>query len=1077
MSGTNTTKESNSHTSRETESSHQARPQRNSSGTKSRRVAAPKKSSSVAKAPVTSAAATERTRRPIDIGNMQPNSLHARLARQKELQDALNAKAAQDAAEKKAKAEAEWLEAAKERKERIAFLRKKGKNTSYDTTWVIEEDSESDGAAIQPPRNSAAKKATAKEQQPKKTNGKKRVKNPKASSTSPPVSTSLKKVKSTTAEQLDLPNAESDSASTETLSASHNTSSSPVPASAPHDAVDHDVNLEYAMREEIYSGFEQLSPSQTIDVMNIIMQYANQGNSQMELDDDNTLGVDDIPSRDLVIVVNRIRAHLSHNAIKGKDKDNTNGVSDGTKKKGKRSLDDDDDDDQVTSEDPDVHRSKKARISEPDGSPREKSAHAASREGSFDESALPNSTQNSVTVYSAAVNGGVVPAVTGGMIPFGAVGHAAQKYHDLQEQRFKVQIAPFKKQEPAKQLQKRSASEAQLDEPISKRVKQFDEGMALQNEAQQATEEPVAEAKSFKQEDIMEKPEVAFSADTDDATPDYHNNQTTSGEDANATETEPTTKEEADSTNDEENKSPSSSGDSDGEKKAAEKTSTTGSATTETLSPTDHQDATKIINKTSQTSDEESAESHSNETAATTMKQEEASHGGEAESTTETQDGQKGAKATATDAPASTTTSGSATTTDTQQEPALKSKKNSAQDRVAKASKKSAKDSDSDDTDDESGSDIELPVNRKPASRSERKPQNSAKANNDQHTNANKQGAARRKRAPVNPASSAQDNKKSTSKASAVNQPSAPKPQSGPPAPASRFIPSSTAYNERQAALSNPSQASTNGPKAAKRPLADKTNTHRQPTKSDPKKTPAASKNKQQETAIEQPTQVKPAASKKRKQDDADATKSTEAPMRKKQRGEPSKKRRRDDDEDDDEDDDTASTKKPAKKPVKKQRTNPSSTSTSNQPDPDVSEALRPIRASRSRAAAAPTQVQRAPNPELWVNFDEVPPKPQDQAQTHAPDPVKEDEKAEENEQKDEQTNSDDVEHGVKDDSTPGDVGNAQDAPKKKGDGIARRKGTELQKKEKKKSGPRQMSENAKMKKAVGGFVMGGRRG
>jgi hypothetical protein len=148
---------------------------------------------------------------------------------------------------------------------------------------------------------------------------------------------------------------------------------------------------------------------------------------------------------------------------------------------------------------------------------------------------------------------------------------------------------------------------------------------------------------------------------------------------------------------------------------------------------------------------------------------------------------------------------------------------------------------------------------------------------------------------------------------------------------------------------------------------------------------------------------VKSAASKKRKHDRDDATESTDEPARKKKNAEKSKKRSRDDDEDENEDGDADRTNKRAKK----QGTNQSSTSTSRQTDPDASVSFAPDRASRSRVAAdkravdaARSQVPRTVNSALWVNFDEVQPKPQSQAQTDAPGPVKEDEKTEKIEQK-----------------------------------------------------------------------------
>lgn len=609
--------------------------------------------------------------------------------------------------------------------------------------------------------------------------------------------------------------------------------------------------------------------------------------------------------------------------------------ADGFNKHGKRSLEEKNDE-QVTSELSNGHRSKRARSQEPYISPRKKIAHVASRRRSLGANAMPSSTYNSVTGYSATVNGGFVPPAIGDMIPFGADGHAGLKYRHYREQRSKESHAKSKEQGSTKQVQKRAASEP-LPEPMAKKSKQFDQQTALLREA------------------------------------------------------EPATKEEAESKNDEDNKPSSNSAEdsSNDEEKMAEKISKTDTASTNTSTPqNDQQDATQGDNKTSQTSKEKRAESWSNQTVKSTPK---------------TQDGQTSANKTA-----PTTTSGSTTETTTQQSTAQKSKKNNAQDQVAEVSKKTSKNSDNTDTEDEAHSATEKPAKTKPATKATSKPQRKAQVNDDQDTTTSKQSAAR-------PASSAPDVKKSTSKGSAVKQ-----------------------------------------------PLADTTNTNRQPTKLGSKKAPGSRTKEQPEAAEKRPTQAKSAASKKRKHDGDGAVESNPEPATKKQHKEQSKKRSRVDNEDEGDVDDAGS----VKKNTKKQRTKLSSTATSSQPIPDVSTSFNPDRASRSSAAAAKkraadaarSQVPRPQNSSLWVDFDDEDQfKPRDEAQTQASGTVNEDEHTE-----DEQTSGDDAEHEVEDDGTPIDARHAEDAAASNGDkpqpqmmkkkkGLAQPMGEEQQKKKEEK--------------------------
>jgi hypothetical protein len=210
--------------------------------------------------------------------------------------------------------------------------------------------------------------------------------------------------------------------------------------------------------------------------------------------------------------------------------------------------------------------------------------------------------------------------------------------------------------------------------------------------------------------------------------------------------------------------------------------------------------------------------------------------------------------------------------------------------------------------------------------------------------------------------------------------------------------------------------------------LADKTNIVRQPTKPGPKKTSAASANTKSKAPNKPSAPVKPAASKKRKLDQDDVTESAEL-TEKKQRAETNRKRSREnEDKEEDEEDDVGSIKKHAKR----QRTSPSSTSTSMQPDRAASVSFSPDRASRSKAArekkaaadaGAIASRQRAtqapgynhdlPSDGYDTDDETTHTQPQRQAQRQAAGFVDEDEQTQANEKKDEQTNEDKAEHEV----------------------------------------------------------------
>ena len=879
---------------------------------------APQESSSTAGCSTTSPAAAENTKIPASKPSQDVKYSFSSPLSQRERVTQQNA-AAQDhfdarADKRKKEKEDERKETAEKNKARNTKL-SANKQANLYATMKYNSDAGKKARAAELQRKLSMKQALADQKKSKsirKQMGQKK--------TEPNMNRVKKSEASTKPKQPQLPNAGFDSASTKSPSTSHDTSSSPVLASA--------------------------------------------------------LG--DVPNNDF-------------KPLASVEKLQSSAPGDGFNKHGKRFLDEDEVE-QVTSELSSIHRSKRARSLEPYISPREKNAHVASRRGSLGANAMPSSTYNSVTAYSATVNGGFVTPFTGDMTPFGADGDASLKYSNYEQQHPKESHAEFKEQGSTKTAQKIRASEPLL-EPMAKKLKQSDKATALLREAKQAKEEPTAEAKPLELDDVIEKPEVASSAGDkaiqviDHATPALYAPETATGEEASATETKPTTKEEAKSNNNEDNKSLSSSAEesSNDEKKVAEQTSKTDTASANTSAPKNDQDATQGDNKTSQTSDEKSAESSSNQTAKSTSK---------------TQDGQ-----TCVNTTASTTTSSSATETTTQQNTAQKSEKNNAQDQFAEVSKKPATNSDNIDTDDEAHSATEKPVKKKPATKAKPKPQRKAKANEEQHPPTNEEGSAVSKKSAA---------KKSTSKSSAVKQPSESTQQSLRPrlTGTARFVP--TSKEDRK------TSAAHNATVSNKQPLADKTNTNRQPTTLGSKKAPGSRTKEQPETAEKQSTQVKLAASRKRKHNGDDVVESNPKPAEKKQRQEQSKKRSRKR-EDEDDDDDAGSTKKN----VKKQRTNLSSTTTTTQPDPDTSASFNPDRASRSRAAAqkrAATAAATAPRQRAtqydyslpsggYDSEDEV--QPQDQAQTQPSGPVNEDEQTEENGKNDERIKVEEAEHGV----------------------------------------------------------------
>lgn len=1036
---------------------------------------APQESFSTASAPVTSHAAVENTKvtanKPSKDMNLSISSTTSFMERLTQKNAAAQADFDDRAEKRRKKKDEEKKEINEKNKARNArFVENKQANL-FATLKYNSAPAKKQREAAKLQRELSEKKRLAKQKKSKSIS-----KEMGQRKTEPNKNRVNKSNASTKPKQPQLPNAELDSAS-------------PVLASASGDLLDHDVkplaskhlteekgtqhplmaNALAAIHEEISQGHSQLTVSQIENSVEFINEICN-----MNLDQSDEVDLDDIPYEALQKLATWIKEQL---AINQAAKDNTGDLEDtqvgqfeqsetqleklqssapvdGFNKHNKRSLDEDDDE-QVTSELSNAHRNKRARSLEPYISPRENNARVTSRRGSLGANAMPDSTYNSVTAYSASVNGGFVPLATGDITPFGADGNAGLKYGQYQQQPSKESHAESKEQDSAKQVQKRRASEPLL-EPMAKKLKQSDGEAALLKETEQPTVEPMAETKLFELNDVTKKPEVASSAGdesisfTDTAAPALHTHETATGEVANETETEPTTKEEAESNND--------------EKKVVEKSDSASGNTSSNTN--EHQDATQGDNKTSQTSEEKSAESSSNQTEKSTPK---------------TQDGQKSVKNNA-----STTTSGSATETTTQQEPAQKSKKNNVQDQVAEVSKTPTKNSDNIDTDDEAQSATEKPAKKKPATTTKPKPQRKVKANDDEQTTTSKKSAAK-------PTSSAPGVKKSTSKGSAVKQPSKSTQQQPQPrlTGAARFVPTPKGNRPRSAAQNI---ATDN-----KRTLADKTNTHRQPTKSDPKKTLAASKNKQLEAANKQPTPATPAASKRRKHNGDDAVESNPKPAEKKQRQEQSKKRSRKDDEDEDEDEDDDAEDDDAgrtKQKSKKQRTNLSSSTTSSQQVPDASTSFQPDRASRSRAAAqqraataaaaaaAPRQ-QATQNTQYdhdlpsggYDSEDEV--QPQSQARTQASGPVDKHEQMAESEQ----TTSDDAQRGVKD-TASGNTGDAEDTSASNGDKpqpqkkektkngfIAHRKGQEPEDPEERKkrkqqeSNARVMSEEAQRKK------------
>jgi len=736
-------------------------------------------------------------------------------------------------------------------------------------------------------------------------------------------------------------------------------------------------------------------------------------------------------------------------------------LEDSLNKHGKRPRVDDDDD-QITLELSHVPKRKRACSLDSYFEPREKSAHIASRSVSVDVSAMPGSSQKSVTVNSVTVNAAFAHTFNGDMIPFGAEGDASQKYQHQNDQRHADRLADFKQQGAEKNIQKRRASSEPLPEWISraKKPKQTHEESALLDEANLATGESMAEAKILKSEEVLDTPELASSVGDenlraiDHATPASHFNRAAADEDASATETESATKEGADSKNDEENKSSSNNAKNDSKdeksmQKGTTKVSKTDSATASTSCPTPkhvaHQDATHIDDKTSQATDNEPAESSTGKTATSTTNQQPTADNRKTKSALKTQDGQKSTKTKASDAPKSTTTSGSATRTGTQQKAVHKSKKQEAQDEDAKAGKKTANNSEQTNTGDKA----------KTAKKTESLPQKRSKATNDFHDNTNDLNSSKAKESSAKPASSAAGTENASGRVTGT----------------ARFVVTPKEKIKKPVKPTRREQSSTQGQQTAvKRVLAETTNTHRLPAQSGPKKILATKK--QPETVDEEATAPKSGGGKKRRRGEDDGVKAAEKTAKAPSASSgDSKKRNRDDDEDDAES---------TKKPVKKQRTN--LPPTPQQSGSDDSAWFHPTRASRSKALAAEkaAALLRGPEPKKMVKHehlsgvgdsdddeseDDVQPKKK-KAKTEAAASTKEDD------EKVEKTNGDNAE-----DNTSSNTSNADEAPatnnptpapqKDKNKGVAHRKGEEPKRRC---NAPRVLSAAAEEKKKMNSF-------
>jgi hypothetical protein len=272
MSGKRTSKESNSHNSRESESSHKATPQHKSSRTRPKRVPAPKKSSLLAKMSKRSAAAGGNTtatggRLKVDLSSLAPKAFNEKLKRWADDQAAVKAKDEADAAEKKAKAVAAKKEAAEKEKQKQERSMMNYRASILERLTYKPDPTKKHGAS-KPQSRMATKSAIEKAKESKKTEPNKGKVNKSGSS-------SRKKARSLTPEQEESLQAELDSVTARSPSVSHDTPSSPIPASASGDVLDHDEQ----------SGAEQVTTSPLASNKN---EHGKRSRDDDDDDDDQT---------------------------------------------------------------------------------------------------------------------------------------------------------------------------------------------------------------------------------------------------------------------------------------------------------------------------------------------------------------------------------------------------------------------------------------------------------------------------------------------------------------------------------------------------------------------------------------------------------------------------------------------------------------------------------------------------------------------------------------------------------------------------------------------------------------------
>ena len=910
-----------------------------------------------------------------------------------------SAKAEHDAAERKMKIAAEKKNAAEKSKQRAALF-KKNLNAS-----IIDRVNN---------RTNRAKKPEPKTT--RKTIGKTKV--PKSATPTNP-------------RQREAIEAELESDSDDAASVLHDITPSPVPASAPGDVLDHDVeplasehmnpenntqdveplssehvNEEidtqdpcaagdtYTLRQKIYDGVPLLTESHLekfIDLLNLYCNWDINLGDEVEIDDisdgrlmilptfagekskhreanEGTRDHSDDQARVTQSEIDQTQRETGNStkssSAQHKDEQSHTGPSspptsdqieqtqhqheepkssaleDSVNKNGKRRLDNEDDD-EATSGLFDVHMHKRARSLDSYSNPREKHAHVAKRGSFLYEHTMPSSTKTSTAVNVASIDAGLIPTVTGWMIPFGAGGNANLKYKHVQEQLSAESVAMLAKQGAAKQVQKRRASEAQLPEQISqsmaKKLKQSHEERALRDEIQQATEKSTAEVKPMKQDEVVNTPELTSASGdknvqmVDHPSAIFASTGATTDEEASAIKPKSSSKDHVDSKNVEANESSSSSTDANpsdekSAQKATGKISKTDTSPNNTSTPTSepvaYEEATQVHNKTSQATDEQPAESPIVLAATTTAKQEQAVHSEQAKPTSKTQDGQKSAKTKASGAPTSTTASGTATTTEKQQTTAHNSKKHNGQNGVAKAGKKTTDNSNNTNTDDKAQSANANSITKKTVTKTKTKTKNDSD-----------QDAVMSKKTSTKSASSASDTKPA-SKTSTAKQPAA-----GTSTGTGRFHLTEKSDVKRPVARKNPSQATTQNQPTTVNKLTDKTNTHGQRTNNLPGKTTTSGSKKQPEATEEQHTPARPVSSKKSSRDEVESVEKTAKMSRPNNPAKSSANKKRSLDEDDGADN--------TKKPAKKQRIRALPT-----PAPEVNATSSDSRPSRSRAAA-----------------------------------------------------------------------------------------------------------------------------